>query len=356
MRKKKRKKRKILILAVELVILCILAVVLYLYRSMGLIQNEAMDDSKIKVNEVTEETQQQFEGYTTIALFGLDNRSQGVYDTGNSDCMIILNINNDTKEMKMVSLYRDTFLNVAAIDEKDRFRKANAAYSAGGAEQAILMMNRNLDLDIDNYISFDFRAVAEAVDVLGGIEINIESEAELGYLNDYIGDTAKWLDKKSSLVEGTGVHTLNGVQAVSYARIRYTKGGDYKRTERQRKVFTEMIKKAKKANIIQLNELINTVFPNIKTDLTSKQMISMASSMAGYDMANSSGFPYEKTSSTLSKKVGSVVIPCDLISNVKSLHKELFGTEDYTPSSTVVKYNQQIIQLSGFDASDAVHE
>ena len=350
--KRQRRKRKLILFIVEIAILVLLAIVLFIYNKFNLIQNDTLDKSKVKKNEVTEETQATFEGYTTIALFGLDNRTSGVYTTGNSDVIMVMNINNDTKEVSMVSVYRDTYLNVAAADEDATFRKANAAYARGGPEQAITMLNRNLDLDIDNYVAFDFMAVADAIDILGGVDIEIESEAELGYLNDYISDTSNTLGRKTARISGTGMQTLDGVQAVAYARIRYTAGGDYKRAERQRRVLSEMIKKAKKASASQLLELIDAVFPKIQTDLTQKDMVSMATAMIGYDMANSGGFPYDRTTDTPSKSVGSVVIPCDLESNVKQLHKQLFGTEDYEPSATVMEYNDFLIN-QGYTKEDA---
>lgn len=351
--RRQRRKRKLIVFIIEIVILVLLAIALFFYNKLNLIETDTLDKTKVQVNEVSEETQATFQGYTTIALFGLDNREQGVYTTGNSDLIMIMNINNDTKEVSMVSVYRDTYLNVAAVGEKERFRKANAAYSAGGPEQAVTMLNRNLDIEIDNYVSFDFSAVADAIDILGGVDIEIESEAELGYLNEYIMANNGILGTDSPTLSTTGTHTLDGVQAVAYARIRYTKGGDYKRAERQRRVLNEMISKAKKANLVQLNELVDTIFPKIKTDLSKKDIVSMMTAMIGYDMANSGGFPYDRTTTTPSKSVGNVVVPCTLESNVIELHRQLFATESYEPSYTVKEYSEFIINNTGLTGKDA---
>ncbi len=351
--KKQRRKRKLILFIVEIIILIIVAGALYVYSKLNLFNRKELDQSKVGKNEVSKETQQTFEGNTTIALFGLDNRDQGVYDTGNSDVIMVMNINNDTKEVSLVSVYRDTYLNIAGEGEEEKFRKANAAYSAGGAEQAVTMLNRNLDLDIDNYVAFDFKSVAEAIDILGGVEIDIESQAEMDYLNDYISYTSEYVGGSDEMIDHLGKQTLNGVQAVSYARIRYTAGGDFKRAERQRRVLNELIKKAKDASLTELNELVNTIFPEVSTDLTQKDIISMMPVMLKYDMANSGGFPYDKTTDTPSKKIGSIVIPCDLESNVIQLHKQLFGTEDYQPSETVQSYNDTIIDLTGKTTKDS---
>lgn len=351
--KKQRRKRKLILFIVEIIILIIVAGALYVYSKLNLFNRKELDQSKVGKNEVSKETQQTFEGNTTIALFGLDNRDQGVYDTGNSDVIMVMNINNDTREVSLVSVYRDTYLNIAGEGEEEKFRKANAAYSAGGAEQAVTMLNRNLDLDIDNYVAFDFKSVAEAIDILGGVEIDIESQAEMDYLNDYISYTSEYVGGSDEMIDHLGKQTLNGVQAVSYARIRYTAGGDFKRAERQRRVLNELIKKAKDASLTELNELVNTIFPEVSTDLTQKDIISMMPVMLKYDMANSGGFPYDKTTDTPSKKIGSIVIPCDLESNVIQLHKQLFGTEDYQPSETVQSYNDTIIDLTGKTTKDS---
>ncbi|MCD8364811.1 MAG: LCP family protein [Clostridiales bacterium] len=353
----KRKKRKLILFIIEIAILAVVLVALYFYQKLNLLDTSyQVDESQIQVNDVEEDTLATFEGYTTIAVFGLDNRTQGVYSSGNSDVIIILNINNDTKEMSMVSVYRDTYLNVAAVDEDDKFRKCNSAYAYGGVEQAITMLNRNLDLDIDNYLCVDFGAVAEAINILGGVEIDIESEEELYWLNAYMDDTNRNLGTDEDYVSGTGTQTLTGVQAVAYSRIRYTSGNDYKRAERQRRVISQMFEKAKSANLSQINELIDTVFPDIQTDLSKKDILTMATAFLNYDLSSSGGFPYYKTTMTISSTTGDVVVPLDLESNVIALHEQLFGTENYTPSSTVQEYSDYIIDMTGLDADDAVED
>ena len=348
--KRQRRKRKLILFIIEIIVLIIVAGALYVYSRLNLIKSDKLDETKVGKSEVSEETQKTFEGYTTIALFGLDNREQGVYESGNIDVIMIMNINNDTKEVSLVSVYRDTYLNVAGAGEDEKFQKANAAYAYGGPEQAVTMLNRNLDIDIDNYVAFDFKAVSQAVDILGGVDVTIESQKELDCLNDYISYTSQYVGGSDERVTSLGTHTLNGVQAVSYARIRYTEGDDYKRAERQRRVLAEMIKKAKSASLTELNDLINTVFPQISTDLDKKDIISMAAVMIKYDMGNSGGFPYSRDTFTPSNKIGSVVVPCDLESNVIELHKRLFGTEDYQPSSIVQAYSEKIVDESHFTA------
>ena len=170
-RSQKRRKKRKTILIIEVIVLLLLLAALFLWLKVGLINWDDLKD--LKTNDLDEETQELLDDYTTIALFGVDNRSNGNYDTGNSDSIMICSINNNTKEVKLVSVYRDTCLDV---DGDETFRKCNYAYNHGGPQAAIEMLNRNLDLNIQKYVSVDFYALAEAVDALGGIELDITDE------------------------------------------------------------------------------------------------------------------------------------------------------------------------------------
>lgn len=343
---------KLILLLIEAVIVVVLIIGLVFTSHLGNFTRVGLNQKAIDTNQVDKSTQASFSGYTTIALFGLDNRQQGKLKTGNSDVIMIMSINNDTKDIKLVSVYRDTYLNVSGDDSTTDFRKCNAAYAYGGENRAVSMLNKNLDLKIDNYVSFDFKSVAQAINILGGVDINISSQEELDYLNFYIKHTNGILHTHAKSVNGTGKQHLNGVQAVAYARIRYTAGGDYKRAQRQRVVFSKMMKKAKKADILTLNKIIKKVFPNIQTGLSQSEIISMASVMIHYDMKDSRGFPFYKNTETVGVK-GSCVIPCDLETNVSRLHKYLYGNSNYTPSDTIQQYNKEIIAETGYTKDSA---
>jgi len=293
-------------------------------------------------------------GYTNIALFGLDNRSNGDFSTGRSDTLMIASINNDTKQVRLVSVYRDTFLNMS----DNTYTKANAAYSEGGPQQAMQMLNMNLDLDIKNYVAVDFNAVVDAVDLLGGVQITLTNE-EVKVMNgqtgheDYIAEIEQVTGKKSTHLKQGGTYNLDGVQATAYARIRYTAGDDYKRAERQRTVLTQLITKAKQADLPTLNKLINAMFSKISTSYSNTEILSLVAAMKDYDLVDTSGFPYNKNTKDMSGS-GSSVIPCDLMTNVKMLHQQLFSDERYTPSNTVQAISKKITALSGYTANDAV--
>ena len=344
LRLKRKKRRRILI--AEGIVLVLLLGVLYAWLKVGMIN---FRDLNAETNDLTEETKLKMEDYTTIAIFGVDNRSNGNYDTGNSDSIMIANIDNITKEIQIVSVYRDACMDV---DGDETFRKCNYAYNHGGADAAVSMLNRNLDLEIDGYVAVDFYALVGAIDALGGVEIELTSQEARIMNQSYIDLTADIVGKDSSHVSA-GLQTLDGVQAVSYCRVRYPAGGDFKRTERQRDVLAKMAEKAKSASISQLNDLINEVFPSVETSFTLPEIISMAAAIKDYQLGETVGYPFDKYSGDFGRR-GNMIIPCTVESNVKQLHALLFASEEYTPSSALLSLSQEVIDFSGVDENDAV--
>ena len=343
-RAKKRKKAKMITFAIEAVILIVLLVVLYVLNRTELLSKVTYDEEVVQesVNELTKETLEKMEEYTNIALFGLDTRQAGSLGKGNrSDTIMVASINNDTKDVKIVSIYRDSYLNLA----NDKYRKCNEAYSVGGPEQAVAMLNMNLDLKIDHYMSVDFLAVSEVVDLLGGIEIDVD-EYEIEHLNNYTVETSKVTGKKTQKLTKTGLQTLDGVQATSYCRIRYTAGDDFKRTERQREVLETIAKKAKTMSVSQLDEIVKKVFPMCATNMTVDQLLAIAADGLSYNIVGTSGFPFDVTTDSVGS-AGSCVVPVDMEKNVTQLHNYLFEATDYQPSETVVKISDKIKNDTG---------
>ena len=342
--RKKKQRRKMLLIIVEILVLLLLALALFVVTKLSRIDKDvSFDHSNIEVNEgLSSESQEIMKEYTTIALFGLDNRSNGRLSNGRSDVIMIASINNNTHEVKLVSVYRDTYLDIGG----STFKKCNAAYSSGGPEAAINMLNTNLDLHITDYVTVDFNAVVECVDLLGGVEVTVtDEEAILMY--GYMDEINKLTKNNSQYLPGAGTYNMDGVQACSYARIRYTTGDDYKRTERQRTVLAAMVAKAQKSDLITINSLINTVFGDIQTSFSNADLIALAAQVFDYSLGETTGFPFEKNTITLGSK-GSVVVPCDLESNVKQLHVFLYGDEDYEPTATVKSNSAKIINDTGF--------
>lgn len=281
-------------------------------------------------------------GYLNVALFGLDSRDDGLGEGNRSDTIMVASLNRETLEVKISSVYRDTLL-----EQKDgTLDKANAAYSYGGPEDAIALLNRNLDLDIEHYVAVNFNALIDVIDAVGGIEIDVQQE-ELSYICGYATEIMKVTGKVSPGVTEPGPQVLNGVQATAYARIRGTLGDDFRRTERQRDVLAKIVEKLQNASMVQLNAVIDKVFPEVSTNFTLAEILDYAQDAFEYKLGENIGFPFDKTTDTLSK-IGSVVIPVTLEDNVKQLHEFLFGSsEGYTVSSTVSDISDKIVSKAG---------
>lgn len=301
-------------------------------------------EDNIVINDAVKEDPV-MKGYWNVALFGLDAQtSSQLYKGSRSDTMMIASINMDTGEIKLVSIYRDTYLNIGS----DKYRKANQAYRNGGAEQAIAMMNMNLDLDIKDFVAVNYQAVIDVVDGLGGIWIDIESSEEVTHLNNYqesiIRDTMPGRDQEDyTPVRETGYQLLNGLQAAAYCRIRYTSGNDFKRTERQRAVVQAIEDQAQKTDLVTLANLFTKVLDNVYTSIKSDDMLAMINNIGSYHIVDEGGIPIEglRTTGTIGA-VGSCVIPLDLEANVVWLHQFLFGDEDYQATQEVKSYSEII--------------
>lgn len=343
----RKAKRKAALLVAEFLILIILAVILFIVVKLSKIEKNRLDLDNITINEdLSDETKDILSDYQTIALFGLDNRTNGSLSKGRSDVIMLANINRKTHEVKLVSIYRDTYLDTG----DGIYEKCNAAYAKGGPEQAISMLNANLDLAITDYVTVDFNAIVECIDLLGGVDMTITDD-EANLMLGYIRELNELTDNNSKCPTSGGTYTLDGVQATAYARIRYGGGDDYKRTERQRAVISAMVEKAQKSDLKTLNSLINQIFGDIQTSFSNADLIGLAADVFRYQLGETSGFPFEKTSHRYSKE-GDVVIPCDLASNVTKLHEFLFDITDYAPSSTVQKNSSDIINKTGYRQGD----
>lgn len=350
---KPRKKRRKVLFILEIIVLLLFIGGLYVYGQISA-KLDKIDIQETDLQEqdiVTNDQAPQMTGYTTYALFGLDHRSRNEkLNTENSDTIIVASINNDTKAVKLVSVYRDTLLNV----KDDTYSKANAAYALGGPAQAVNMLNTNLDLNITDYVSIDFDALVTVVDCLGGLDIPL-SYAEIVHMNNYCVETAEETGKSYTPVELpepkpedqeaiVGTYHLNGVQATSYCRIRYTASLDMGRTERQRRVIQMIVDKAKKAGLSTIFDIMDQVFPMVKTSVSKTEILKLIPAMIGYCIDETTGFPQDYKFATVK---GSVIVPTTLDSNVLKLHQFLYGNTNYTPTQDVLNKSAQIAAIIG---------
>lgn len=336
----KKQRRRIILFILEIFVLLVMVVVLY-----GVLKTEKtgkvdLKEEAIIINDTVKEKEETtMKGYRNIALFGVDSTTGALTKNTRSDTIMIASINQDTGECRLVSVYRDTYLNLS----NDSYNKCNAAYAKGGPEMAISMLNLNLDMNITDFVTVGFAGLTDTIDALGGVYIEVDS-TEISHLNNYQLCIAEDLKRSYTPVADTGYQLLDGLQATGYCRIRYTAGDDFKRAERQREVLSAVADQAKKnASPAALGQIANNVFDEVYTSLDLTEIVELLADVASYNITETSGFPQEdmRRTATIGSK-GSCVIPMNLEENVKWLHQFLFDDSAYTPSAMVQECSRQI--------------
>ncbi len=325
------------IIMLVILILCIVAVATVggiIYSKFSKINTVQLEN--IEINEGVEEA---LEGYRNVAILGIDARAD-VYSGSRSDCIIIASINEKSREVKLTSVYRDTYVYI----DGHGYDKITHAYAYGGPELAINTINKNFDLDIKEFVAVNFDAVVEIIDAIEGVEVDIQ-EDELKYINSYIKGVNKQMGRNDANITHAGKQNLSGVQALAYSRIRYTEGGDYKRTERMRDVLSLTFEKAKKKNVFELSDLADMLFPRVYTNVQETEILKAIPQMSKYNISSSKGWPYEVKGYTGRAWYG---VPVTLESNVKKLHEDLFGDSNYEVSSKVKEYSEGICKQTGY--------
>lgn len=365
-RYKKMRRRKI-IFGMEIAVLLILSGILFVYawinRSMDKMNQDTLDTSQIQINsEVKANTDlSQLSGTQVIALVGVDARGvkgSELAESMNSDTIILCCIDHDKQEIRMVSIMRDSWMNMAKYtDEYYEFDKANSAYNRGGPESMLSMLNTNLDLALTDYVTVNFKALADAIDVLGGLDIEM-SNAECVHANSYNMEVSEAQGVEYEKIpydeelgdDYTEVRHVSGALATSYARIRYGGGDDAKRTSRQRIVINLMVQKIKQ-NPTKIPEILDKVIGNVSTSLTKNEILELGMHAVTYKMGTSYAYPFQLCyGENVENALGvDVVIPVTLEHNVKELHAYLYPELGYDPSAAVTEYSDYIARKSGYD-------
>ena len=339
--RRKKRRRIITMIVAECFALLFIFTYAFFAKKWNMFQRPDFKQENVKNNNLDLDAVEKMKGYWTIAIFGVDARDKAIAKGTNADVNLICNINLDTGEIKLVSVFRDTYLN---ISDKGSYNKINQAYFLGGPEQAVHALNQNLDLSMVSYMTFNWKAVADAINILGGVDIEL-SKAEFYYINSFITETVKVTGVGSKQLTHAGMNHLDGVQAVAYGRLRLM-DTDYARTERQRKVIAQAFEKAKKADLATLNSIIGTVFPQVATNIGVDDLVKNASVINKFHIGETTGFPQARGDANMGKK-GAVVVPQTLESNVIQLHEFLFGDEAYSPSSKVKSISEKIASDTG---------
>lgn len=316
-----KKMVKILLTIIAIIIIIFISIVIiFVKNKLNKINYENVTKDDIKITEGIEE---QLEEYRNIVILGLDSLDN-TFSNSRSDCIIIVSINNETKEVRLVSVYRDTYLKINGYG----LDKVTHAYAYGRAPLALSTLNTNLDLDITEYVTINFESVIDIVNAIGGVEMEVTS-AEATQIPG---------------ISGAGIYTLTGEQALAYGRIRKI-DSDYARTERMRKVLTKLFEKAKTLSITELNNLVDELLPTVVTNITQTEIIKMIPTIKDYNITTSIGWPYEVRGYT---GTAWYAAPVTLEENVKKLHAELFDNEEYEVSNTVKEISDSIINKTGY--------
>lgn len=366
-RKYKKMRRRKIIFGIEITVLLILSGILFIYawinRSMDKMNQDTLDSSQIQINsEVKANTDlSQMSGTQVIALVGVDARGvkgSELAESMNSDTIILCCIDHDKQEIRMVSIMRDTWMNMAKYtDEYYEFDKANSAYNRGGPESMLSMLNTNLDLALTDYVTVNFKALADAIDVLGGLDIEM-TNAECVHANNYNREVSEAQGVEYEAIpydEDLGddyseVRHVSGALATSYARIRYGGGDDAKRTSRQRIVINLMVQKLKQ-NPTKIPEILDKVMGNVSTSLTKNEILELGMHAVTYTMGTSYAYPFQLCygENVVNALGEDVVIPVTLEFNVRELHEYLYPGLSYEPSAAVTEYSDYIARKSGYD-------
>ena len=322
---------------------CLLLAGIIGVRSIGKRTNSAIQDLPVG-QKAEEEIKLPEHGFYTVAVFGVDSRDGSLDKGALSDVNMIAALNWETGEAKIVSVYRDTLVR---INDKGQLHKFNEAYFKGGSEQALWAIRNNLDIVPDEYITFNWKAVIDAINILGGVDIEI-TEPEFFYINAFITETVNATGIGSVQLKKAGMNHLDGVQAVAYARLRLM-DTDFQRTERQRKVVKLLMEKLKKASLATRIQLVTCVLPETKTSVTVGDILPIVRQLdvRKFHLGETCGFPYELKTTYVNKM--DVVVPVTLESNVRQLHEFLYGAKDYKPGKSVQDINYAIVKKTGLE-------
>ena len=378
-KKIKRRRRAVILVMAETVLLLLLAITAYGTRILTSYEYEELSPTIYKetTNEtkkaekqtsIVEQTDEEgvvigsseveipastgMTGYRNILVLGLDERSQSLQDNGiQTDVMMILSLNNETGEIRLVSILRDTILKMEDNCNVP-YEKANHQFAWSGLSDTVSMVNRNLGLDIDEYVIVNWAGVAMVVDALGGIELTIPNEEILRYFNGYLTETNEKTGMWSPQLPAPGTYLMRGTQVVAFCRIRYGGYNDTGRTQNQREVIEKLLEKAKDCLAAgEINQVLSAAeigLSYVRTNLTLPEVLYMATDLSEYEVTGSAQFPQEfTTASMVGNYPGKYRVYYPLVANdfekeVKDLHQFLFDDPYYEPSDFVKNISYQM--------------
>ena len=304
----------------------------------GVVYTDTMPPSEPYTNPLPSRVVEAQQGYETIVVFGVDARDNvNLIRGAQGDVIILISIDKGSGEMRLASVYRDFFFEFTT----GQFCKLADAYNRYGAEQVMAGLNRNLDLNITNFVAVNWAAEAELIDMLGGIEMEVTTEEAIE-LDQFIYEIEVATGRKTRIKNWNyeaGMKHMDGVYAVAYSRIRRNNtGGDFARTERQRKVISTILSKVKDLrNLATVIKIVEMVSQNVKTNMDSSQILDFAVNATRYRISDTMGFPQHPTS----MEIKMFLLADDVFAqDVSDLHHFLYQLEDYVPSDNVKRIEE----------------
>lgn len=350
LKKKKRKKIIIIVIVAVLIVAAVCGAVAYhLYGQMvdklGKVNTVSLDKDDLDIDS---QVAKDLKDYRNILLLGIDTRAGESDDNCRSDASIILSINKKTNDVKLISVVRDSYMDVEE-NGTHVLDKLTHAHAYGGPKDTIRAINRNMDMNISEYVRVNWQTVADVVDSMGGITVNVK-DYEISEMNKYIKDTNKSLKGDKTLIKKAGKQKLNGIQAVTYCRIRKVGNGDMERSERMRTVIKGTYSKIKEMKLSELSDMADKTLPEITTNISAKSMTSLMLDFSGYEIKDSQGWPYNWDGATINGVSYDVAITLE--SNVAKLHEKVFGQKNYDPTDRVKEISKQVAEKSGYYGQD----
>ncbi len=276
-----------------------------------------------------------------VALFGVDTRDEDSF-SGRSDSIIIVSVDKNNNIVKLTSILRDSYVAI----EGHKNQKITHAYAFGGAELAIKTLNQNFGMNITDYATINFYTLADAIDILGGVDIEV-SELERQHLNA-IGDDD---DPDFNYLEESGLVHLTGEQAVVYARLRKI-DSDVERSNRQRKVIEALIVQAKKVSPTKYAEMVRTMMSLCETSLSFSEIMSFAPMITKDITIQTLTIPGDEENAIGGMYDGAWVWRYDLSEATQHIHEFIYGEPLDTVPDSVISANDSGSSGSKSDSDD----
>ena len=335
-----KKFKKVLLVLLLLIAVCGIGIYYYVDVQLGKLGHVDTDVSQF---EIDDQVKKDLKGYRNIAIMGVDARAGEDKSSTRTDAIIVASLNKKSGDVSLISVMRDSYLEMDSSTGDLMFDKITHAHVYGGPVNTCKSLNKALDLNISEFVVMDWNSVADTVDALGGITVDVQDN-EIYDLNHWGPETAENTGRTWNEIYNTGEQRIDGAQAATYCRIRKNSGGDTGRTERMRKVIMAILKEVK-AHPSKITTVADKVLPEVTTNMGTFDITSLLPQVINFDISNSIGYPYNYYGGSVAGSWKAV--PTTLSYNATRLHEEAFKQEDYVPTARLEEMSENIIYNTG---------